>query len=155
MIPSPRQEAAESETDMSAYIVPPETIHVLAAWASVGHSPFGTRMTNDSKAREFAEILFKENARSVAHRYREEPAAITPEYIKANWCAIVKQYKPELCLAAARGYEYQACECGDYLETSAACIVSRAIKNAGAALCDLAGIENWTVGLEQMKAAKR
>ncbi len=140
---------------MSAYIVPPETIHVLAAWASIGHSPFGTRMTNDSKAREFAEILFKENARSVAHRYREEAATITPEYVNGAWCAIVHHHKPELCLAAARGYEYQACECGDYLETSAACIVSRAIKNAGAALCDMAGIENWTVGPEQMKAAKR
>lgn len=140
---------------MSAYIVPPETIHVLAAWASIGHSPFGTRMANSNKAREFAEILFKENARSVAHRYNEEPAIIGIEYLEGAWAAIVKNHKPELCLAAARGYEYQACECGDYMTTEAALIVSRAIKNAGEALCELAGIENWTVGAEQMKAAKR
>ena len=140
---------------MSAYIVPPETIHVLAAWASIGHSPYGTRMANDKKARECAFILFAENARSVAHRYNEEPAKAGVEFFNANWCAIVKDHKPELCLAAALGYEYQACECGDYMTTEAALIVSRAIKNAGEALCDLAGIENWTVGSEQMKAAKR
>ena len=140
---------------MSAYIVPPETIHVLAAWASVNHSPFGTRIVYQVKAYESAKILFNENARSVAHRYNEDPAKASVEDLDANWCAIVNQYKPELCLAAARGYEYQSCECGDYMTTEAAQIVARAIKNAGEALCDLAGIENWTVGAEQMKAAKQ
>ena len=140
---------------MSAYIVPPETIHVLAAWAAVGHSPYGTRIPNARQAVEYATTLFAENARSVAHRYREEAQAMSPDYVKARWDSIVHDYKPELCLAAARGYEYQACECGDFPTTDAAMIVSRAIKNAGEALCDLAGIENWTVGAEQMKAAKR
>ena len=140
---------------MSAYIVPPETIHVLAAWAAVSHSPYGTRIPNARQAVEYATTLFAENARSVAHRYREEAQAMSPDYVKARWDSIVHDYKPELCLAAARGYEYQACECGDYMTTEAVLIVSRAIKNAGEALCDLAGIENWTVGAEQMKAAKR
>ena len=140
---------------MSAYIVPPETIHVLAAWASVSHSPYGTQMANDKNARECAFILFAENARSVAHRYNEDRAKAGVEYFNANWSAIVTQYKPELCLAAARGYEYQSCECGDYITTEAARIVSLAIKNAGEALCDLAGIGNWTIAAEQMKAAKR
>lgn len=140
---------------MSAYIVPPETIHIIAAWASIGHSPYGTRMVADSKAIEAAKILFAENARSVAYRYSEQAAEISPEYTRANWKSVVCDYKPELCLAAARGYEYQACECGDYFTTEAAALVNRAIKNASDVLCEIAGVHNWTIGAEEMKSARR
>lgn len=140
---------------MSAYIVPPETIHIIAAWASINHSPYGTRMVEDSKAVEVAKILFAENARSVAYRYSEQAAEISSEYTRANWQAMVRDYKPELCLGAARGYEYQACECGDYLTTEAAALVNRAVKNAGDVLCEIAGVRNWTIGAEDMKSARR
>ena len=140
---------------MSAYIVPPETIHVLAAWASVSESPFGLKMANEAKAREACRVLFAENARSVGHRYSETPAEVSPEFLNADFSSIIQKYRPELCLAAARGYEYQACECSDYETTSAAHLVSRAIKNASERLCEIAGIGCWTVGADEMAQAKK
>jgi hypothetical protein len=140
---------------MSAYIVPAETIHVLAAWASVSESPFGLKMVNEAKAREACRVLFAENARSVGHRYSVNPRPSSPEFLNADFASIIQNYRAELCLAAARGYEYQACECSDYETTAAANLVSRAIKNASERLCELAGIGCWTVGSDEMRLARK
>ena len=56
---------------MSAYIVPNETIQIIAAWAN--RSEQG--IVNYAEAEEAAKILFTENARSVAFRYSDSQAA--------------------------------------------------------------------------------
>jgi len=137
---------------MSAYIVPPETIHVIAAWATVGESPFGVQIANEMRAADACRVLFAENARSVGHRYSENPSEISFEYLQGDFSNIIRRFPPELCLAAARCYEYQSCECSDYSSSAAALLVSRALKNAGQRLCDIAGIDSWIVSNETMKA---
>ena len=132
---------------MSAYIVPNETIQIIAAWAN--RSEQG--IVNYAEAEEAAKILFSENARSVAFRYLDSLAAMPLAVTQANWQAICSDFKPELCFAAARGYEYQSCECGDYRQSIASGIVRKAIKNAALVCCENAGVDCWCVDADAMK----
>lgn len=66
---------------------------------------------------EVGRMLLGENARSVAHRYREaqDPAALTYVYHATGRA----QYSPGEALKTLGCFSYQACECDDWAQTEA------------------------------------
>lgn len=137
---------------MSAYILEPRDIAILAAQAATPRNHFDTivnpikktRTVVKNPAEDFARILIEQNIRSVEARYPNYGEAggllncSSEEYIEEcvqaakNFRAYIPPHKiVKLCGT----YSYQACETDDYYETDAFWYITR-IK--GSAAYDLA-----------------
>jgi len=118
---------------MSAFIVSEKHINTLVGYGSGGQNPVSVRLSdgdylnfnNSEHLARAAEILWRENHRSVNYRYDEsnEPA---PYAFKPG----LYTRQPVDILKACDCYDYQACETPDYYETDAARIITALRKRA-------------------------
>lgn len=148
---------------MSAYVCTNKTIAALALFASaIAHGYGGIRVdpryVDDSIADTdrddlpmlYAKLLFEENAKSVAYRYREEPET----YDVAEMAKAIRDYRTE---QAVKGYltpveilkicncvEYQSCEHPEWRE-SIACRLLQKVRDA--AVRELPGYDDAPWGL--------
>lgn len=130
---------------MSAYHCSAEHLAILVAWASDHRRPSPVRyyfggawveLANDP-ARAFA-VLGNENARSVAHRYREAP---TPFNFKYSRPCIASDADPRAIVRGCDCLDYQSCETDDWKQTEAYAILNAIRERAILQLC--AGCEVW------------
>jgi len=124
---------------MSAYLSTPEHIGQIVAHSM---KPDGLRVTAASRAvggdsiheKDAAEILARENFRSVAHRYQDsDPArdflgSTLEEYLadsKEATTWIDSSLSPVDIIKMIHGYRYQSCECENWTTTDAKIIADR------------------------------
>jgi hypothetical protein len=99
---------------MSAWTVSNAHIDVLVNAAA----EYG--VLDEDEPREFGQTLWRENYRSVNYRYRE--AEPTPQYTLTTTEAPLH---PVAVLKALDCYEHQACECPDWVDTTAYAFAQR------------------------------
>ena len=107
---------------MSAFVCSDAHIKTLAVFAARGD-----RYTRKwDQVQEFADVLYRQNVRSVDHRYNDKTGLtlhpgprVTPQ--EAMFFAIPD---PVVILKLANCYSYQACETEDYDSTEAAKIIA-------------------------------
>lgn len=109
---------------MSAYVVHPYHINALVSWAGLQAIQFryrwrGAWLPVAGDEQRIAEVLWRENVRSVNHLYREdEPAdGFFFRFVAPALHSPVQIIKACHCLA------YQSCECDDWPETEARAIL--------------------------------
>jgi hypothetical protein len=120
---------------MSAYLVEPETIAMLADYAR-------RHLEGIDDAQQAARILLRENVLSVAYRYKQPPDTVYRDFTGKS----ERQYKAELTrwvddltgrlndpndidpapiFAACRQLDYQSCEEPDYYESRACNLIAQ------------------------------
>lgn len=125
---------------MSAYVVDPEHVKVLAIWATQSRPRLGIRvhqnhvlstdqpMRDEDLASAYADMLWQENIRSVMARYPNDtfeslPGPIEkPEHIVITECdywATRPAFQSVQILKMLECLEYQSCETRDYQTTPA------------------------------------
>lgn len=123
---------------MSAFIVTDRTINALA-------TAYLLTVSRSTPSQSIAQTLLNENYRSVNFRYNENDAAPSIEYRTEGLDLSAVEV-----LALCSGYEYQACETNDWVD-SEACKMIEAIKYG--AICRLPGFEEATRDLTERGAA--
>ena len=96
-------EAAVSVNSGRKYNYGPFTYYHNGSHHSVGR-------LDHAKAAEVGQMLWAENAKSVAYRYNEEPAPLHYREHRANPASLEAKLTPAQVFMALDGYEYQTCE---------------------------------------------
>jgi len=121
---------------MSAYIVTHETINAILTfayrhpheWDNIYLSEDGGWKTYLRTSRadmsELAQILLNENYRSVNYRYAEAETAPAIQFQEV-YAAAGRTWTPVEVLKLLACYDYQACECPDYAQSTAHVLVER------------------------------
>ena len=123
---------------MSAFVVSYEHINAILHWYRVTQHRLHYNLSAKGKIFggwseadawiKAAEVLFAENARSVAFRYQVDPEEFDPSQVNVDLFSI-KPLEPVEVLSAIECYLYQCCETNDWQETLAFALASK-IKSA-------------------------
>ena len=100
---------------MSAYQVHPDTIDLIVSFYE------SDEWTRDFDPQKTGEMLWQENARSVAHRYHEAPNPTPYRYRIVP----LAQITPVAVLKSIDCLDYQSCETDDWTETPASRLLQR------------------------------
>lgn len=130
---------------MSAFICSPNHVAILATFAARRRRGDAFRYFHggawiEPTAAQLFEVLATENARSVAHRYSEEPHPVSP-MPKAFKCPL--DIDPRAIVRGCDCLCYQSCETPDYKQTEAYAALQAIREIAISMLC--AGCEVWTL----------
>lgn len=132
---------------MSAYICNPSHIAYVAVWAT-GFDSFSTPASRVEKARKAAEVLARENIRSVAYRYpndkdgeRPGPCLTDKQIVDLSvlWADHYAKHRhlvnePVQAIKLCHTLDYQSCECPDYQQSAAARVIRQAQYTASSRL---------------------
>lgn len=110
---------------MSAYMCTPEKIAIVAAY--VGSEAYNHETGFSMVPDEVAAALWKQNVRSVAEQYNDDPISYgQPPTVPTEATSAALTVSPVAILKMASCIEYQSCETEDWLDTVAYNILQRA-----------------------------